>query len=189
MFSTISGGIAEDVLGRCVPRGKQGGSKLVAFGREGVTVGSRDFADEAVSAQQADAPAAAACNLAAAFRGEVAAYGVGRTRVGYPRRPGHRRGHRIRASSLRSICAPQHQSEASVLASLPTESASVEDLLAAAEDEVRLRGCVQGLGDTQRTVATLRMLDETDGENVARTLGRRTGRCCSTAPRPTCWPA
>jgi RNA polymerase sigma-70 factor (ECF subfamily) len=71
---------------------------------------------------------------------------------------------------LAAVARP-HQSEASVLASLPAESASVEDLLAAAEDEVRLRGCVQGLGDTQRTVVTLRMLDETDGENVARTLG------------------
>jgi len=71
---------------------------------------------------------------------------------------------------LAAVARP-HRSQDSVLASLPEESASVEDLLAAAEDEVRLRGCVQGLGDTQRTVVTLRMLDETDGENVARTLG------------------
>ena len=71
---------------------------------------------------------------------------------------------------LAAVARP-HESQAAVLASLPAESASVEELLAAAEDEVRLRGCVQGLGDTQRTVVTLRMLDETDGENVARTLG------------------
>jgi RNA polymerase sigma-70 factor, ECF subfamily len=71
---------------------------------------------------------------------------------------------------LAAVARP-HESEASVLASLPAESASVEDLLAEAEDEVRLRGCVEGLGEMQRTVVTLRMLDEADGENVARTLG------------------
>jgi RNA polymerase sigma-70 factor (ECF subfamily) len=71
---------------------------------------------------------------------------------------------------LAAVARP-HESQDSVLASLPAESASVDDLLAAAEDEVRLRGCLQGLGDMQRTVVTLRMLDETDGENVARTLG------------------
>jgi len=71
---------------------------------------------------------------------------------------------------LAAIARP-HESQLAVLTSLPAESAGVEELLAAAEDEVRLRGCVQGLGDTQRTVVTLRMLDETDGENVARTLG------------------
>ena len=70
---------------------------------------------------------------------------------------------------LAAIARP-HESEDSVLASLPAESASVEDLLAAAEDELRLRGCVQELGEMQRTVVTLRMLDDTDGENVARTL-------------------
>jgi RNA polymerase sigma-70 factor (ECF subfamily) len=67
--------------------------------------------------------------------------------------------------------ARTHASDESVLAALPAESAGVEDLLAAAEDEVRLRGCVQGLGEMQRMVVTLRMLDEADGENVARALG------------------
>jgi RNA polymerase sigma-70 factor, ECF subfamily len=71
---------------------------------------------------------------------------------------------------LAAVARP-HASEEAVLASLPAESASVEDLLAAAEDEVRLRGCVRGLGELQRTVVTLRMLDEADGDNVARTLG------------------
>lgn len=67
--------------------------------------------------------------------------------------------------------ARPHESQESVLAALPAESASVEDLLAEAEDEVRLRGCMAGLGEMQRTVVTLRMLDEADGENVARSLG------------------
>ena len=47
---------------------------------------------------------------------------------------------------LAAIARP-HESEDSVLTSLPAESASVEDLLAAAEDELRLRGCVQALGE------------------------------------------
>ena len=71
---------------------------------------------------------------------------------------------------LAAVARP-HESRESVLAELPAELTSVEDLLAEAEDEVRLRGCVAGLGEMQRTVVTLRMLDGADGENVARTLG------------------
>jgi len=40
---------------------------------------------------------------------------------------------------------------------------------------VRLRGCVQTLGDLQRVVVTLRMLDEVPGEDVARALGISAG--------------
>src|ERR1022692_90876 len=71
---------------------------------------------------------------------------------------------------LAAVARP-HESAESVLDELPAEAPSIEDLLAAAEDEVRLRGCVSGLGEMQRTVVTLRMLDEADGDNVARTLG------------------
>ena len=54
---------------------------------------------------------------------------------------------------------------------LPAPAASVEELLSAAEDQVRLRGCVASLGEMQRAAVTLRMLDEIDGEDVAGTLG------------------
>jgi RNA polymerase sigma-70 factor (ECF subfamily) len=71
---------------------------------------------------------------------------------------------------LASLARP-HESDPAVLDALPAETPSVEELLEAAEDEVRLRGCVQGLGEVQRAVVTLRMLDEVDGEDVARALG------------------
>lgn len=46
-----------------------------------------------------------------------------------------------------------------------------EDLLARAEDTVRLRACVAELCEIQRAVVTLRMLEERPGENVAELLG------------------
>jgi RNA polymerase sigma-70 factor, ECF subfamily len=64
-----------------------------------------------------------------------------------------------------------HDAEPERLAALPAASPSVEDLLAAAEDRVRLRGCVADLGELQRAVVTLRMLDEIDGQDVAGALG------------------
>lgn len=70
----------------------------------------------------------------------------------------------------RASLARPHDSDDAVLASLATP-AFVEELLADAENEVRLRGCVESLGDMQRMVVTLRMLDEIAGEDVARTLG------------------
>lgn len=70
----------------------------------------------------------------------------------------------------RAAVARPHDSDDAVLAALATP-ASVEELLADAENEVRLRGCVESLGDMQRMVVTLRMLDEIAGQDVARTLG------------------
>jgi RNA polymerase sigma-70 factor (ECF subfamily) len=46
-----------------------------------------------------------------------------------------------------------------------------EDLLARAEDHVRLRACVSELCEIQRAVVTLRMLEERPGEDVAQALG------------------
>lgn len=51
----------------------------------------------------------------------------------------------------------------------------VEELLAQAEEHVRLRGCVDMLGQLQRRVITLRMLEEASGEAVARELDLRPG--------------
>ncbi|MEA2700414.1 MAG: hypothetical protein QOI66_4685 [Myxococcales bacterium] len=71
---------------------------------------------------------------------------------------------------LAAVARPHH-SDAALLDALPAAAPSVDELIAAAEDELKLRGCVQRLNDVQRMVVTLRMLDEVDGENVARTLG------------------
>jgi RNA polymerase sigma-70 factor, ECF subfamily len=64
-----------------------------------------------------------------------------------------------------------HDTDPERLAALPAATPDVEDLVATAEDRLRLRGCVADLGEMQRAVVTLRMLDEIDGEDVAATLG------------------
>ena len=46
-----------------------------------------------------------------------------------------------------------------------------EELVARAEDTVRLRACVAELCEIQRAVVTLRLLEERPGENVAELLG------------------
>ena len=71
---------------------------------------------------------------------------------------------------LAALARP-HDSDPAALAALPAPTPTVEELLSAAEDQVRLRGCVASLGEMQRAVVTLRMLDEIDGEDVAGTLG------------------
>jgi RNA polymerase sigma-70 factor (ECF subfamily) len=49
--------------------------------------------------------------------------------------------------------------------------ATAEDLLAEAEEHIRLRACVERLCGTQRSVVTLRFLEERAGEDVAAELG------------------
>jgi RNA polymerase sigma-70 factor (ECF subfamily) len=49
----------------------------------------------------------------------------------------------------------------------------VDTLLARAEDELRLRGCLSKLSDVHRRVVRLRMLEELSGDDVARELGLR----------------
>jgi RNA polymerase sigma-70 factor (ECF subfamily) len=51
------------------------------------------------------------------------------------------------------------------------DAASIDQVLAAAEEHVRLAGCMRTLAEIPRAVVTLRMLDELPGEDVARTLG------------------
>jgi RNA polymerase sigma-70 factor (ECF subfamily) len=46
-----------------------------------------------------------------------------------------------------------------------------DELVARAEEHVRLRACVQELCEIQRAVVTLRMLEERPGEDVAQALG------------------
>jgi RNA polymerase sigma-70 factor, ECF subfamily len=71
---------------------------------------------------------------------------------------------------LAAVARP-HDTDPALLSALPAGDPTVEALLSAAEDQVRLRGCVASLGEMQRAVVTLRMLDEIDGEDVAGTLG------------------
>lgn len=52
-----------------------------------------------------------------------------------------------------------------------SEAASAEELIARAEEHVRLRACVERLCGTQRSVVMLRMLEERPGEDVAGVLG------------------
>lgn len=54
---------------------------------------------------------------------------------------------------------------------LADDAASVEQVIAAAEEHVRLAGCMRTLAEIPRAVVTLRMLEELPGEDVARTLG------------------
>lgn len=71
---------------------------------------------------------------------------------------------------LAAVARP-HASDPALLAALPASAPTVLDLLTLAEDQLRLQGCVASLAEMQRAVVTLRMLDEADGEDAARTLG------------------
>ena len=68
---------------------------------------------------------------------------------------------------LHAVAKP-HDGDPACWPSCPPTRASVDDLIAAAEQEMRLRGCVQTLAEVQRAVVTLRMLDDVAGEDVAR---------------------
>ena len=58
---------------------------------------------------------------------------------------------------------------------IPADTPGVDVLLAAAEDHVAFLGCVSQLGEIQRLVVTMRVLDELCPEQVARTLGLTPG--------------
>jgi len=57
------------------------------------------------------------------------------------------------------------------LVELADDVPTSEALVAQAEEHVRLHACVARLCDTQRAVVTLRMLEESGGEDVASALG------------------
>lgn len=57
----------------------------------------------------------------------------------------------------------------------PLTPATVEDLVAHAEDVVRLRACVASLCSVQRAVVMLRLLEERSGEDAAAALGLTRG--------------
>ena len=54
---------------------------------------------------------------------------------------------------------------------IDSSGTSAEELLANAEDHVRLHACVRELCTVQRAVVTLRMLEEKPGDDVASALG------------------
>lgn len=57
--------------------------------------------------------------------------------------------------------------------SAPEEGAL--ELMAKAEEHIRLRACVDRLCDTQKAVVTLRLLEDQPGEDVAHALGLKRG--------------
>jgi RNA polymerase sigma-70 factor (ECF subfamily) len=71
--------------------------------------------------------------------------------------------------------AKPHVGDPDLLAALPGHAAGADDLIAAAEEQVRLHNCVQTLAGVQRAVVTLRMLDDVAGEDVASALGITAG--------------
>jgi RNA polymerase sigma-70 factor, ECF subfamily len=73
---------------------------------------------------------------------------------------------------LHAVARP-HASDA--LEEIPTDAASVEEVLVAAEEHVRLEGCMRTLAEIPRAVVTLRMLEDRPGDDVARTLGMTPG--------------
>jgi RNA polymerase sigma-70 factor (ECF subfamily) len=66
--------------------------------------------------------------------------------------------------------ARPHLSDARVVESLPDEAPTSEEVLESIEERQQLARCVGELGEVQRAVVTLRMLDEVPGEDVARML-------------------
>jgi RNA polymerase sigma-70 factor (ECF subfamily) len=75
---------------------------------------------------------------------------------------------------LHALARP-HTGDPEVLDRLPGKDASVEEVVAAAEEHVRLEGCLATLAEIPRAVVTLRMLEELPGEDVAAALGLTPG--------------
>lgn len=73
------------------------------------------------------------------------------------------------------VHARPHVSDGEAVAALEDGEPAADERLARAEDRGRLARCVGRLGEVQRAVVTLRMLDDLPGEDVARTLGLKPG--------------
>jgi len=68
---------------------------------------------------------------------------------------------------------PHEDLDAHALAA--ADALATDEVIARAEEHVRLRACVEQLCETQKAVVTLRMLEEQPGEDVARALGISAG--------------
>jgi RNA polymerase sigma-70 factor (ECF subfamily) len=66
------------------------------------------------------------------------------------------------------------------------DTPSVESLLVAAEEHVALLGCVNKLGEVQRQVLTMRVLEELTPEDAANTLGLSSGNVAVLLHRAKC---
>lgn len=71
--------------------------------------------------------------------------------------------------------ARPHHGEPPTVAALEGDWPRVDELIAAAEDHLRLGGCVERLTQVQREVVRLRILDEIPGEDVAALSGLSPG--------------
>lgn len=58
---------------------------------------------------------------------------------------------------------------------LPSDAASVDELIATAEQHVMTLGCMATLTEVQRAIVNLRLVDEVPGEDVADQLGMTPG--------------
>jgi RNA polymerase sigma-70 factor (ECF subfamily) len=73
------------------------------------------------------------------------------------------------------VHARPHVTEGAAVDALADGAPAADARIAAAEDRGRLARCVGRLGEVQRAVVTLRMLDDLPGDDVARTLGLKPG--------------
>lgn len=71
------------------------------------------------------------------------------------------------------LARPHEDLDAHPRAALDVPAA--DEVIARAEDHVRLRACVEELCEIQKAVVTLRMLEERPGEDVAQALGIQEG--------------
>ena len=71
----------------------------------------------------------------------------------------------------RHAVSQPHDSGEETLAHLAADTQPVDHLIAQAEDFSLMLGCMETLGKVQRSVVSLRMLDEVAGEDVAKMLG------------------
>jgi RNA polymerase sigma-70 factor, ECF subfamily len=70
---------------------------------------------------------------------------------------------------------PHEDLDAHPLAQASADAPATDEMIARAEEHVRLRACVEELCEIQKAVVTLRMLEEQPGEDVAQALGITAG--------------
>lgn len=63
--------------------------------------------------------------------------------------------------------ARPHLSDPEVVEALPHDEESIEQLITRAEEHIQALGCVERLGELQRRVVTLRLLEDQSGQRVA----------------------